>query len=92
MNEFFSEVGIVGIFQVEKPWIYVKVPQIYTEMSKHMATRGLVPIVARVGKTEWQTSLLPFGDGTHFLAINSKLRKKEGIEVGDKINFEFKFR
>ncbi|MFW5719501.1 MAG: DUF1905 domain-containing protein [Candidatus Dojkabacteria bacterium] len=57
-----------------------------------MADRGLVPIVARVEDYEWKTSLLPKGDGTHFRALNAKVKNKYRIRKKDMLKIEFTFR
>lgn len=87
----FSETAKVEIFPQEGGWYYVSIPKKYTEMSKEFADRGLVPVIARVGKTNWNTSLLPKGDGTHFIALNAKVRKAEDISLGDNIEINFKY-
>lgn len=91
-TEEFKETAKVKIFPQKGGWFYVSLPKKYTEISKDYADRGLVPIVARIGELSWNTSLLPMGDGTHFIALNAKVRKKESIRVGDTIEFYFKFR
>lgn len=52
--------------------------------------RGLVPATITIGKTTWKKSLLPYGDGTLFVALNEKVRKRENIKVGDKLSVSFK--
>lgn len=90
--EKFTEKGKVEIFPQKGGWYFVRVPKEYTQMSKGMADRGLVPITAQIGMTQWDTSLLPMGDGTHFIALNAKVRKAENIELGDRIEYKFMFR
>jgi hypothetical protein len=48
--------------------------------------------MSQVGDSIWDTSLLPMGDGTHFIALNAKVRKAEGVEVGKSIKVIFKVR
>lgn len=91
-NYTFKEKLKVEIFPGKGGWYYVSVPQEYKDMSKSMAHYGLVPIYAKVGLTEWLTSLLPKGDGTLFIALNAKVRKAESIQLGDMIEIEFGFR
>lgn len=91
MDEF-QITGSVEIFPQKGGWTFVRVPEIYTEMSKDYAVRGLVPITARIGTYNWNTSLLPMGDGTHFIALNAKVRKAENIRLGEKVKIYFKFR
>lgn len=61
-----------------------------TEKLAHKADRGLIAINATVGNTSWDTSLLPMGDGTHFIALNAKVRASEKIKLGDKIEILFR--
>lgn len=82
----------VKIFPLENPWIYVPVPLKYTEMFKGEADRGLVAITVTVGSSTWNTSLMPMGDGTQFIPLSAKIRKKEDIKVGDQINGHFELR
>ena len=43
---------------------------------------GSVYVTARIGKTEWRTSIFPTKEGTYLLAIKAEVRKKERIEAG----------
>ena len=81
--------GKVEIFPQKGGWVFIRVPLEITQNFKYMANRGLIPITATVGKSIWKTSLMPMGDGTHFIALNAKVRKKEDIEVGDTITISF---
>ncbi len=92
MSEVFVVKSKVEIFPQKGGWVFVRVPKKYTEMTKQVADRGLVAITAAIGDTFWDTSLLPMGDGTHFIALNAKVRKAEGIKVGDVIKVSFRFR
>ena len=88
----FSFKGMVQIFQVENPWIYVSIPKKYTEMFKGEADRGLVAVTVTIGKTSWKTSLMPMGDGTQFIPLNAAVRKKENIEIGEYVEGYFELR
>ena len=82
----------VELFKRDKGWYYIPVP---TELSKpleHLADRGLIAVAATVGDTCWQTSLLPMGDGTHFIALPAKVRKKENLTLGSEIDISFEVR
>lgn len=81
--------GVINIFQVENPWVYVAVPKKITEETKQYADRGLVAISAKIGKSTWNTSLMPMGDGTQFIPLPAKTRKAEKINVGDTITITF---
>ena len=84
--------GKVEIFPQKGGWIYVRVPKSITIELSHLADRGLIPITAQVGDSIWDTSLLPMGDGIHFVALNAKVRKAEGVEVGKIIRVSFQVR
>ena len=88
-KQIFNIKGRVKIFPIKNPWMYISVPKKYTQMTYHLADRGLVAISASLGKSRWNTSLMPMGDGTHFIPLSKKVRKKERIELGDQIELSF---
>ncbi len=45
---------------------------------------GMIPVRARVGDTEWKTSLFP-KDGLYILPVKLAVRKAERIEEADEI-------
>lgn len=92
MKKTFSVTGQVKIFPVDNPWIYVSVPQEYTDQLEHLADRGLVAITVTLGKTTWKTSLMPMGDGSQFIPLSKKVRKAESVELGDEIELSFALR
>ncbi len=91
MTEKFS--GVVEIFdKCNMPWWFVRVPKKISEPYEILADRGLIAITATIGKNSWPTSMMPFGDKTHFVAVPAKVRKANNIELGDKITIEFEIR
>ncbi len=46
---------------------------------------GYVKVSARVGRTEWETTLFPSKENDFLLAIKASVRKSEGIREGDLI-------
>lgn len=89
MQDSFNFSGKVELFPQAGGWHYVSVPNRYTEITRSLADRGLVAITATVGKTSWNTSLLPMGDGTQFIALPAKVRQTENITLGKSINLVF---
>jgi len=87
MNHTFT--ASVKLFEREKGWYYVPVPSKLSKPLEPLADRGLIAVTARVGKTSWPTSLLPMGDGTHFIALPAKVRAKEKMMLGAQINVSF---
>lgn len=85
MGEAFTVSGEVELFQQQGGWHYVRVPTDVTDAWSGMAQRGLIPVHARLGGTAWATSLLPMGDGTHFVALSAKVRRAEGVHLGDMV-------
>jgi hypothetical protein len=45
---------------------------------------GAVPVRARIGATEWETSLLP-RDGGYVLPVKIAVRRAEGVVEGDTV-------
>ena len=43
---------------------------------------GMIPVTARLGETEWATSLFP-KDGTYVVPLKAAVRRAEGVAVGD---------
>jgi hypothetical protein len=84
-----SFIGEVKLFEKEKGWYYVSVPSELSRPLEHLADRGVIAITASVGGSSWPTSLLPMGDGTHFIALPAKVRTKEKISIGSKISVSF---
>ena len=42
---------------------------------------GMIPVAARIGGTEWTTSLFP-KDGRYLVPLKDKVRNAEGLDVG----------
>lgn len=45
---------------------------------------GVVPVVARIGRTTWETSLFP-KDGRYLLPLKAAVRRPEGLGEGDTV-------
>lgn len=90
--ETYSTRGKVELFPQKGGWTYIRVPKKITKELLFAAQRGLIPITAHVGTSTWKTSLLPMGDGTHFIALNAKVRKAQNISAGKTITISFEQR
>ena len=82
----------VNMFERENGWYFVSVPSGLSKPHAHLADRGLIAVTARVGNTSWPTSLLPMGDGTHFIALPAKVRSKENLTLGKEVEVSFEIR
>jgi len=85
-------VAQVFIFERDKGWYYVLVPPELSEPLENLADRGLIAITARIGTSIWATSMLPMGDGTHFIALPAKVRQKEKLSLGSLAEVSFEVR
>ena len=85
-------VAKVQVFEREKGWHYVSVPAELCDPLAHLSDRGLVAVTARVGSSSWPTSLLPMGDGSHFIALPAKVRSKEKLSLGMDVEVSFEIR
>jgi len=45
---------------------------------------GMVPVAARIGATDWTTSLFP-KNGGYIVPIKDKVRRAEAIDIGDPV-------
>jgi len=46
---------------------------------------GFGPVTASVKNLVWKTTLFPSKDGQYLLAFKAVVRKKENIQIGDKV-------
>ena len=77
-------------FEMPGGWHYVPVPTELSVPLEFLAINfGFIAITATVGNSSWPTSLLPKGDGTHFIALPAKVRTKEKLYYGDEIEVSF---
>lgn len=88
-SESFEFEAEVEIFPQTGGWHYVRVPSELSRPLDVLAERGLIAVHATIGSSSWPTSLLPIGDGTHFLALPAKVRGTEHISLGDTIRVSF---
>lgn len=82
-----SFTGEVFYWRGPAPWHFVTVTE---ELCEALAARssqvsygwGMIPVTARVGSTEWRTSLFA-KDGSYVVPLKASVRHAEGIELGD---------
>ncbi len=49
---------------------------------------GSIPVEVTLGKTKWKTSIFPDKkSATYLLPLKAVVRRKEGVDKGDHINF-----
>ena len=89
MSKIFTSKGVVKQFPQKGGWVYVPIKQTYKDLGIKKPKWGLVPATITLGNSTWKRSLLPFGDGTLFIALNEKVRNAEKVTVGDSITISF---
>ncbi|MBA3781970.1 MAG: DUF1905 domain-containing protein [Nocardioides sp.] len=72
------------------PYHFVSVPDEECEELQEAAAFvtygwGMIPVIVRIGETEWTTSLWP-KDGGYIVPIKDKIRKAEEIELGELVS------
>jgi hypothetical protein len=89
-NKFIAK---IERFEMQGGWHFVPVPlELSKPLEYHAIHFGFIAIIAKVGNTSWPTSLLPKGDGTHFIALPAKVRSKEKLLLGSEIQISFETR
>ena len=81
--------GDIWFWKGPAPWHFVTVPD--EECAELEATSafvsygwGMIPVRARVGSTEWATSLWP-KDGAYLVPVKAAVRTAERLDVGDHV-------
>ena len=68
------------------PFLFAPVPADISATIKELSAQlsygwGCIPVMARLGETEWRTSLMP-KDGVYLLPIKMAVQKNEGVAAG----------
>jgi hypothetical protein len=71
------------------PFFWLTVPEDFCDLVRAEAAAasygwGAIPVRARIGATEWETSLLP-KDGGYALPVKAAVRAREGIGEHDTV-------
>lgn len=76
-------------------WHFATLDRKLSEQIRKVYTKGFVKIKAKIGKTEWDTSLFPHMPNKkvsksvdYLLCINKKVLKKEELFVGEEIKIQ----
>ncbi|TCO47847.1 acetyltransferase (GNAT) family protein [Kribbella antiqua] len=93
MEQEFS--GEVFEWRGPAPYYFVAVPEEEGAALRDVALAasygwGMLPIRARIGSTEWKTSLWP-KDGGYLLPLKDAVRKPAGLDAGDAVEVRLTF-
>ena len=78
------------------PYHFIMVPEGVSEGIREVANAvsygwGVIPVTVRIGQTRFETSLFP-KDGGYIVPIKDKVRKGEGLMLGDTVLVEMAIR
>ena len=81
--------GEVWFWRGPSPYHFVTVPEDESAELEEAAALvtygwGMIPVSARIGSTEWTTSLFP-KNGGYVVPLPDLVRNAEGIDVGDTV-------
>jgi hypothetical protein len=71
------------------PYVWLSLPDDVCDYVRAQASEatygwGAIPVAARIGETEWETSLLP-RDGGYVLPVKVLVRRQESVDKGDTV-------
>jgi hypothetical protein len=94
MNIEFS--GKIWFWRGPAPWYFVTVPAELSSDLKAISSLvtygwGVIPVTARTGQTEWQTSLFP-KDDQYIVPIKASVRKAEYLGLDDEVTIQLEIR
>lgn len=72
------------------PFYFVPVPEEQSKKIKSLAAQltygwGVIPVLGKIGKTEFSTALIP-KDGLYYVPIKNAVRFAEELEVGSEVS------
>ena len=78
------------------PFYFVTVPERESDDLKHVSRSvtygwGMIPVQARIGRTEWTTSLWP-KDGAYVVPLKDAIRKAEKLDEDDVVTVRLEVR
>ncbi len=81
--------GEIFYWRGPAPYLFVAIPEGPSSHIKAMSSLvsygwGVIPVHARIGSTEFKTSLFP-KDGRYLVPIKQSVQKAENLEAGDSV-------
>lgn len=92
MDSSYVVEGRIELFDRDDGWYFVPIPGWISAELVNAADRGLIAISAAIDGFSWDTSLMPMGDGTHFIPLNASVRRANDLDRGDPVTVEFSVR
>lgn len=81
--------GEMWFWKGPAPWHFITVPEEDCDELSGMSAVvsygwGMIPVTARIGRTEWKTSLWP-KDGRYIVPVKAAVRRAEGLALGEAV-------
>ena len=81
--------GKIFFWRGPSPFFFVSVPEKQSEDIKAVSNLvtygwGVIPVIVRIGRTEFTTSLIP-KDGLYLVPLKVAVRKAENLSEGDMV-------
>ena len=81
--------GEIIYWRGPSPFHFVPVPEQESAAIKAVSAEitygwGVIPVLARIDDTEWETSLFP-KDGRYLLPVKDRVRTAEVLDLGDTV-------
>jgi len=88
--------GLIWYWRGPSPYYFVTVPEAESNNIKAVASLvtygwGVIPVHARIGRTEWKTSLFP-KDGLYLVPLKDAIRKAEKLTEGNEVLIQLEIR
>jgi hypothetical protein len=88
--------GAIWYWRGPAPFYFVTVPDEQSRELKAVSGFvtygwGMIPVIARIGKTEWKTSLFP-KDGRYLVPLKDSVRRAETLGEGDTVTVQLEVR
>jgi hypothetical protein len=88
--------GIIWYWRGPSPFYFVTVPDEQSADLKVVSRLvtygwGMIPVIARIGNTEWKTSLFP-KNGRYVVPIKDVVRNAENLDVDDQVTIQLEIR
>jgi hypothetical protein len=84
------------VYSGKAAWYFVDLPQEESMQIKfnnifRLRGFGSLPVIVRIGKTEWKTSIFPNSKtSSYLLPIKAIVRKSENLKEGDMVSLELR--
>jgi Domain of unknown function (DUF1905) len=81
--------GCISYWRGPSPYHFVAVPDAESDRLRSVAREvtygwGMIPVLARVGGMDWDTSLFP-KEGHYLIPLKDAVRRAESLDVGDQV-------